>query len=436
MKHYPLRFFTSLPALLCLLLVGWSVASAQAEERAIPPAFDWDRKVDLDVRGAPLGELISQLNIQAGVSLRPSKELCGQAQEIWKEPLWLQGRGLTLRQSMMWITRMLGCRYRYEGGNPAEGYKIVLDNGYGWVGRHDTGIILRNIEMLMGGRFDVEALDRQLAEIFKIITLFDANFYVRLEEHGKQVKLVAALPEDLKPLFDQALGMLEQQGMSVPPQIAQPVGEAELDLITRLSRSVMIAYRQRPLNEVAADLATQGGINIGYDQTPFRGGKLPVITLELGKTTLREAVEKLAKAAGLPGIELSLPGGIWLGKRPTRWSRMGDREIAWRDTVAVRAYYIGNFKEGLDGELLAHQIRTRISPESWLDPLVSISYHPPSGNLLVIAGEPLLHEVEQALARYRQQGLSDGETQPPALPGPSVLPGASEVLPSARGGTR
>ena len=380
-------------------------------------APDWNKPVNIDVRGGTLGDLIGQLSRQAGVSLQPSRNLCGQNQELWKEPLYLQARGITVRQAVEWSARALSCRYRYMGGNAAEGFRVWLDNSYSWVERGDVGMVLSNVEALLDGVYGVPDLDRQLGEIFKAITLFDNTYYFRLEEHGEEVKLVAALPGALKPLLDGGRGLLEERGSSVSAQAARPVDKPERDLVVRLARKVMAAYRQRPLNEVAADLAAQGGVFIGFDQAHFRGGRLPLVTLDKGEMLLREAIEALGKQVGLLGIEISLPGGIWLSRRPADWTRQAGREFVWGDTAQARAYYVGDFKEGLNGQLLANQVRQRVCPDAWLDPAASVTYHPPSGNLLVIASPAMQQEVYFALARLRQQGLS-APAQPPAVPGP------------------
>lgn len=414
-----------------LLLIG---REAPAGERTpVSTGPDWNRTVNLTVRGQTLGEVISQLYAQSRVTLQASKDLCGAQQELWKEPVYLQGRGLTVRQAVEWAARTLGCRYRYQGGNAAQGYTVVLDSGYSWIAG-GTGMILRsNLELLTGDRFDVADLDRQLSEVFKIANLFDADCFYRLEEHGRNVKLVAALPKELTPLFEQAVGILEQRGQSVPALDPRPAEAAETDLSARLERKVVAAYRQRSLDEVAADLAAQGGVNIGFDQTAFRGTTLPLITLDLGTTTLREAIVGLSKQARLPGIEISLPGGVWLGSRETKWTRMSSREFAWRDTAQARAYYVGDFGGGLEGPVLAHQLRTRILPDAWLDPLVSVTYHPPSGNLLVIGSPALQQEVVYALGRYRKQSQQAVSAPQPALPGPATGSATQSRLPVEAG---
>lgn len=384
--------------LLVLGVLITGAALARAGEGFVP----WESKVNLAVHGAGLGEAFSQINAQTGVTIQPSRAVAGAAGEIWREPVHLDANNISLRQALELLSRLAGCRYRATAANT-----IRLDGAYEWLDRRKFALIITNVETLLGAQRDIGALEQNIEELTKILTLFDAGFYARIEEQGEQVKLVATVPEDLKPLFERALGLLEQRGESVAPPEQELIDPAERALIGALYKPVVAAYRGRPLPEVVADLSTQAGVNIGYAQIGLRDAKTPLIDFDAGQLSLREAVIKLAALAGYRGIELSAPNLIWLGTRESDWGRLSPREQLWADTAVVRAYYVDDFAGEAGGELLAHQVRLRVLPEVWLDPLAAVIYHKPSGNLLAIASEPVQREVYAALSRHKARQLAE-----------------------------
>lgn len=385
--------------LLILSVLMTGAALARGGEGLVP----WERKVNLAVHGAGLGEAFSQINAQTGVTVQPSRAVAGLAGEIWKEPIYLDANDISLRQALELLSRLAGCRYRATAANT-----IRLDGAYEWLDRRRFALIITNVETLLGGQRDVAALEQNIEELTKILTLFDSGFYARVEEQGEQVKLVATVPEELKPLFERALGLLEQRGQSVAPPEQELIDPAERALIGALYKPVVAAYRARPLPEVVADLAAQAGVSIGFAQAGLRGGEVPQIDFDAGQLSLREAVIKLAELAGYRGIELSAPNLLWLGTRESAWEKFAPREQLWADTAMVRAYYVDDFAGEAGGEALAHQVRMRILPEAWLDPLASLIYHKASGNLLVVASEAVQREVYAVLGRYKARQLAEG----------------------------
>lgn len=367
-------------------------------------AFAPQARVTLDVWGGTLNEAISQIAKQTRVMPLVSREVNRGGAS--RQKIFVTGRDMPLPQAVEWLAHAVGCRYRLTAG------EIRLTAGYEWVRRRRYGMFLRQVETLVGIRHDSERpekiaeFQRFLDEMMKAVTLFDpqTDHYQppRLEEHeGGQIKLNANVPEELKPLFEKALVSLETPGMPAGAPGRPAVPPETLRLINKLSNTTVVAaYRSQPLRQVLDDLRAQSGLNIGIDNSalPQTGDPAPV-TLQLGNVNIQEALIALARALGLRGAALSPPNGVWLTRGKCDWETLPTRRTLWADDMEVKVYRLSSLPGKVDGEALAHWLRLRVRPAVWLDPLASVLFHAPSGNLLVIAPPEAQEAVRLALPR-------------------------------------
>ncbi len=379
-------------ALFFILAIFWGGLGFSADNSGI----DWNKRIDIDVAGGTIGEAISQITQQTGIIILPSKQVNGKSGDVWNEKIYLQGKKISLRQAVDWLAAIMGCRYHISSDR-----KIHFDYGYGWVDRRDFDMMLRNVENAVGKDRDVQAFERIIDEITKILTLFDSAFYTRIEEQGEQIKLVINMPAALKKIFETVLGDFEVSGEAIGLNKPLTLPADERELIAKLYSPVIAAYKKRPLPEVLSDLSLQSGVNICFDQNLFRGGKYPVISLDKGKMTLRAALEQIVLITHFKGISISLPNSVWLSTYPGKWGHMTGREFLWGGNTEVRCYSLNGVSPQLiEGNYLAYQIKMKVSPQSWLDPLASVVYHQVSNNLIVVAGADVQSDVEKALRRY------------------------------------
>lgn len=399
------------------LILGCVTGRAPAADAARPGAasafavasvLDNPRKVDLDVWGGTVNDAVSQIARQTGVMPIVSGNLTRSGAA--KRRLYLQAQGLTFAQAVEWLAHALGCRYRVDGE------RVYLTTGYEWVTarKREYGVFIRNVETLVGSRSPADRQEkiarfqRFLDEMMKVVTLFDPQSDKfrgpRLEESldpaVDDVKMQATIPAALKPLFESALRALEAPGEAIGAPEPQTLPDAERQLIETLSRTVVVAaYDRQPLKAVVADLRAQSGLNVGFDHSAMpAAGPAPTVTLRLGNVNVMEALTALARQLGLRGASMSPPGGVWLGRARRDWQLLPSRRVLWADDVEARCYSLGALRGQVDGEALAHWLRNNVQPGVWQDPLASVLYHAPSGNLLVIAPPATQQAVRAALS--------------------------------------
>lgn len=358
--------------------------------------FTDEPKITLEVWGEGINVAISQIGKQSGVMPIISSAVSGG--ELKNTKLYLSGKKMPLQQTVEWLARALGCRYRVINNE-----KIMMTPGYDWLTVKKYGVILRNIETLIGihhpseRREKITRFEKMLGELLKIVSIFEPEFRVRLEEHdATQIKLNAQVPAELKPLFVRAFTALENPGENFTTPKPLLMSNVERQLIEKLNTAnVIVAYRERSLQEIINDLSAQSGLNIGFEQA--RNWSPPTLTLELGTVNIQVALMALAKKLGLANVEMSPPHGVWLSNHKRAWQNMPSREVLWVDNVELKCYSLNALSGKVDGEQLAHWVRNNVFPHIWLDPLATVVYHHLSNNLLIIAPAKTQQAVYNAL---------------------------------------
>jgi len=367
---------SALPTLLLCLL-----AAAAAGEPAPSP---FDRTLRLELWGKHLGDAVSQITERGGVDLRVAAGFI-KPKEFPTRTLWLQADRITVRQAVEWLARALDCRYRIDGPT-----SVKLSGSYEWL-QEPEEILIEPVEPLVG-KLGAKPFEDKLSELVKVASLFQ-NCSLRLEE--PDLKLVAILPKRLRNILGESLTAMQRTGLPLRPPAERRLGEMETELLQALRKQVVARYREQDAAAVLRDLSLQSGLLIGFDHRPFLTRPVPPITLDLGQTTVRQALEGLAAALGLKGCELWPPHCVWLTAEPRKWTPAAGRAFLWEE-LQVRSYAIGPLlKAWGGGEVVALQVRRRAVPNLWADPSTAVVFHPVSANLIVVAPE----EAQDAVLR-------------------------------------
>ena len=375
--------------------MSWTAFAALAAAVAVAgetaPAAPLAQEIRLEAWGKDLGQALASITKQAHVDVRVAASFL-KPKDFSSYTLYLYAENITVRQAVEWIARAIGCRYRVETLS-----SVILTGSYDWL-REPEEILIEPVASLLGSKEHPAVFEAKMAELVKVHTLFQA-YSLRLE--APDYKLVAVLPARLKRILYDALIAMSQPGLPLQPPAGEILGEAETELLQALRKSVVVRYKNVSAEEAIKDLTLQSGINIAFDHTPFFVRPLPRLTLNLGQTTARQAIEALAEGLGLSGYEMWPPRSVWLTAAPHKWCEAASREILW-ENLAVRAYAIADLAQKFGGsEVVVHHLRRQVRPDAWLDPATAIVYHSQSGNLIVVAPPALHDKVLRELCRLQ-----------------------------------
>lgn len=352
-----------------------------------------NRKVDLSLWNKGLDSAVSQISGKSRLRLVTSRDITGG--KLSSRKIFLQANDVTIKQALDLLAKALCCRYRIKSDG-----MVYFSSSYDWVGKRSPEPIIENVESFLDDDYEIDAFERTLSELTKPITLFNESFFARLEVQGQQVKLVASVPAGFKSLLLKVLELMASSGQTIK-RSRTLIPSEDRELFLRLSKPILATYRNTTLEEVLADMSLQSRINFCVDDAYARVNFNKKISLDLGTVKLMNAVEALQKELGLKGVEIYPPNVIWLGAKANNWSKISSYEALWGDNAVVASYDVSGFPPQLSGEALAYQIRSRISPDAWLDPLASIVYFQPQDSLIVIASAAIQNKVYKALSSFK-----------------------------------
>ncbi len=387
--------------LLLTIAVLTAPAVAADEGKAAAPL---EQEIRLDTWGKDLGQVLASLTKQSHVDVRVAVSFL-KPKDFSFYTLYFYAESITVRQAVEWLARAIGCRYRVEAPSA-----VILTGSYDWL-REPEEILIEPVASLLGPKEPAASFEAKMAELVKVHTLFQA-YSLRLE--APDYKLVAVLPARLKRILQESLMAMSQPGAPLNPPAGEILGEAETELLQALRRTLVVRYKNVTAEEAIRDLALQSGLNIAFDHTPFLTRPLPRITIDLGQTTARQAIEALAESLGLAGCEMWPPRSVWLTAAPRKWCEAASREILW-ENLTVRAYAISVLaKKFGGGEVVAHHLRRQVRPDAWLDPATALVYHGQSDNLVIVAPPALQDKILRELCRLQS------DTNSRALPNASA----------------
>ena len=360
------------------------------------------KKVTINFDGVTLENVIQSAADVTGLDIIPLKSISDNRSQ--KDKIYLNVKDMPVEQLIDWLAGVLGARYRiYPDG------RVYLSENYEWVEINKFGMLFIDLEKMISGSQELEQFDSSISEITKIITLFDDNYYLRIEEQADMIKLVAHIPRELKAIFIKLIDQFNQTGTSIN-NYKTPDNVGQSELVSKLASVKKINYPYSPLNVIIKKLEIDYGVNIACASYVYSDNDLPLeVSLKLGKVTLKEAIECVIEKTSLEGAELSLPNGIWLTKYKSNWQEAVSRRFLWSDTIVIRSYNIQNLNMVIPGDILVKQIMNNVAVRAWLDPLASILFHKKSGNLIVLAGiktqNRVLAALKQLSSRIEKRGL-------------------------------
>ena len=390
-----MRLFLSI----ILLWVGVA-GSSQAETLDLQRILR--KKVTINFDGVTLENVIQSAADITGLDIIPLKSISDNRSQ--KDKIYLNVKDMPVEQLIDWLAGVLGARYRiYPDG------RVYLSENYEWVEINKFGMLFIDLEKMISGSQELEQFDSSISEITKIITLFDDNYYLRIEEQADMIKLVAHIPRELKAIFIKLIEQFNQTGTSIN-NYKTPDNVGQSELVSKLASVKKINYPYSPLNVIIKKLEIDYGVNIACSSSVYSDNDLPPeVSLKLGKVTLKEAIECVIEKTSLEGAELSLPNGIWLTKYKSNWQEAVSRRFLWSDTIVIRSYNIQNLNMVVPGDILVEQIINNVAVRAWFDPLASILFHKKSGNLIVLAGiktqNRVLAALKQLSSRIEKRGL-------------------------------
>lgn len=376
--------------LLVHLLYSGAATAGQPATRGPSP---FDKHIRLDLWGRNLRDALSQITERGHIDVQISPHLI-HPRQYTDYTLYLHADRITLRQAIEWLCRSIGCRYRIDGAR-----SVWLTGSYDWLRSDRDEVLIEPLGPVLGRSGDIDSLYGIIYELVKVHSLFP-TYWIRIEEEDGQ--LVASLPAHLKSILKRSLVAMSKPGRSISEPVTVTLSKEETDIYRALRTTVVVRYRNWSLREAIADLALQSGINIGFTPHLLIKNGEPTIDLDLGQVTLRAAVEQLVEKIGFKGYEISPPAGIFLTETKRKWSRAASRAFLW-EALKVEAYAIGELAVHSSGDAVAHHLRRRVLPDTWLDPCTAITFHPASRNLVVVAPE----EAQRAVLAELKRMLSE-----------------------------
>lgn len=350
-----------------------------------------DRRLDITLWGGSLREFLNQVSQQTGVSIIPERDIVLPADYATRR-IYMVGSDLTVRQAVEWLSRILHSRYRVVRGDT-----IRLSGGYHWIDHTRPGVVISDVETIVGLDGDLKQFEEIVMELTKVSAMFEPDFSVRIVESDPDIKVVAYIPQALKDQLMQALRAMETKGRDLEPPRGEILDQGEMQVMNKLQLRMMASYKNRPVLDVLRDIHLQTGLNIGFFHDAAAPEPPPSVTIDLGYVPAARVIEALADALGLRGYEISVPDAVWIGPRPHRWTRMASRAFLWEQLV-VESYFAGPLHHAMpEGESLPDHIRRHVNPDLWLDPATAVVYHPPSGNLIVVAPPQTQEQVAAVL---------------------------------------
>ena len=350
-----------------------------------------NKKVSLDIINIPLEKALQHISRHTNLEIIPLNSLTID-NRLTSTRIFLQVKDMPVKQLLDWLAKTINTHYRVFNDG-----RVYLSDCYEWIANNQFGMLFLDVSNLAKNHNELENFDNILTEVTRIVSLFDNNYYARIEEQGNIIKLVAHTPKDLKPFFHNLIIECTQKGKNIFYKniFTQP----ELEEFKKKIKTIKnIQYPYLSLPEIIRKLENDFNINIGFNSLLFNNNtNPPKLSLKPGKVSFKEAIETLINKTSFNGIEISLPDGVWLTKRKAKWEIMNSASFLWINNITINSYHIPKLNLKINGERIAEEIKLQICPQTWFDPLASVIYHKKSGNLLVIADKKTQDKVLTAL---------------------------------------
>ncbi|MBI3829707.1 MAG: hypothetical protein HY291_09335 [Planctomycetes bacterium] len=376
-----------------------TVADPAGED--VPPDTDpLSRRVSLRCYESSLDRAVQRFPHDCNVTLRVRQELCP-TDQFEKVPLDLGVEYAPVGLLLDWIARQSGGAYRRESKA-----SVWLVKPSAWAADEELKNEVVAIDALYRNK-DASDLLEVLRRPFRGILTERADAQLLLQADSN--KAIAFLPlRACQRLKEMVAFLRAPKGIGIPP--TQWLTAAEFLLRRKLAETKLkLDWQGRRIDWALRDLSEMTGVPAGFDPAQFAKFQylkparnllsdpnplappdpldaLPRITLKLDDVPFREAVREVVAAAGFDGCQPQNGAGLWFYKGGEPYP---SGELLW-DIAFVRAYPLDQVLARtplLSGEVIAHEIRRKVYPDSWNDPATCCAYHASTGKLLIVHGE-------------------------------------------------
>ncbi len=365
-----------------------------------------DTPVTLNLRTATLQAAAAELSEKTGLGIGITPDALGRAGQTFD----LTCRTMPARYVLDWITRLAGVYYAIE--RPGAVF-IMRDRSWASQDRLTTrsyavGALAR-ISRPIGTKYDHARETKDLLSLLRYCLRHTMTGHrdAKLLADDTGTVLTALLTPRGHAKLERIIEELKKPRQYEPPQ--HSLDDSANDPANLLKAPALCNFEKQDIRLIAAELGKRANVNIGFDYR-LADEQHRAIALALGEVTLAEALDAIAKAAGL-GEVVAEPGRrFWiLGKHQTRQFLRTTGQLPW-DRAVVRSYYIEPLVTQFGVKLIFDAIRAAVTPGEWDGELPLAFYHGPTGRMIVLHDE----EAQQAVADCIDRMVNLAKPKPPA----------------------
>lgn len=365
-----------------------------------PPRHDpLADRLSFKLREHSIVDATAMLTRLTGVNLAPTPEAIEYC-EARRLKLNLTAVDISLRNALDWIVRQIDCHYVVDPD-----FGVLITRAYECLAQEP--IIRRTYDLSTTMRFDSPIAGRYDVNHERNAVIDIAGQILRVaQEHcpnsglgvgSREELLLVAGPARSHELMGQLMHEIslgEQRSTSPLPSMDDAqLARMEKDLATPLE----CRHFDRLALDILDDLARGSGTNIGLDPRHMPQLSATRLTLNMGETTLRAALQAFSEQAGLGGFVMEPEHGIWLTGRKEPRESPGSGEFFW-DRAVVRSYYVKPLLAGMDILTLFDEVQHNITPDQWRGLGPVIGYHP-AGRLIVFHDPPAQRAISRLINR-------------------------------------
>jgi len=355
-----------------------------------------DTPVTLSVRSATIQTVARELSEKAGLGIGITPDVCTACHA---KPIDLDVHQMPARHVLDWVTRLIGAYYAVEGPQA-----VFITRNRNWASQHRlkmqsyaVGALLR-IDKPTTAKYNISREAENLLYVLNYCLrhTMRGNPDAKLLLDATGSRLTANLPPRGHTKLKEIIAELKKERKYRPPATKHAVRETADLLTTRL----VCNFARQDVRRIADELGRRTGVNVGFNYRRI-ADQHRTAALALGETTLANALDALAKAAGL-GQVVPEPGRrVWIlaqDQEPSLLRRTG--VLPW-DRATTRSYYVKPLVDDRGVDLLFNVIKKTVTPGEWDGDLPVAFYHSPTGRLLVVHEPAAQRDVAKAIEWMR-----------------------------------
>lgn len=346
-------------------------------------SFDW--------KDVTVSDAIKRLQAKTDINIAVTLD------DMIDKRLSLRGKNVTAGEVLEWICRSLKVKYA-----KTDEKSIWIDPQYAWLGLQKSEVMSHSIRGLYS---DLKAKDikKILEDSVAPAIWFHKGTIVPILENNT---VIAELPAQAHSRLVSLLRLLRVRIIEgeEPKFTALPIPK-EPEFVKKTLDEEFICRFNHPTNlrDLIFELGELTNTNINFDQLIFFSRPIPKITLDLGRCTLRQALDEIIKVSPLKSYIVHSEKDIWLYDREINIPRGWNQESLWTRSE-IKTYYVRPLALKVGIDVLIQAIRKSVYTDLWDDLSAMLAYHENSGKLIVIQ----VPEIQAAVERYLKL-LDDGE---------------------------